>query len=122
MSCLNYRGLTETDAAAVSELGFYDDRARDEAWRDYFVSAAVDPFHLTNLEAIREWGGRTLTQGALNWIMAKSEFNIPIPGARKPNQIIENAGAVEFGPLSERTMQDIEKLISRRPKGEPRDR
>lgn len=102
-----------------------DNRSRDEAWRDYFVDAMVDPTHLANLESVRECltvGGRTLTQGALNWIMAKSELNIPIPGARKPNQIIESAGAVAFGPLPEDTMQEIEKLISRPPEGKARDR
>ena len=102
-----------------------DNRSRNEAWRGYFIDAAVDRSHLANLEAVRECltiGGRTLTQGALNWIMAKSENNIPIPGARKPGQIIESAGAVESGPLPEDTMLEIEKLISRRPEGEPRDR
>jgi len=54
--------------------------------------------------------------------MAKSDKNIPIPGARKPSQIIESAGAVHFGPLPENTMIEIEHLINRRPEGEPRDR
>jgi len=102
-----------------------DNRSRDEAWRDYFVDAAVDPIHLSNLEAVRECltiGGRTLTQGALNWIMAKSPDNISIPGARLPAQIIESASAVEFGPLPENTMKEIEELIVRSPEGEPKDR
>lgn len=108
-----------------TRFGKEDNRSRDEAWRDYFVDAAVDPIHLKNLEAIREcltFGGRTLTQGALNWVMAKSSGNIPIPGARIPAQIIESAGAVEFGPLPDNVMSDIEALIERRPEGEPRDR
>jgi len=102
-----------------------DNRSRDEAWRDYFVDAAVEPTHLSNLEAVRECltiGGRTLTQGSLNWIMAKSPSNIPIPGARIPAQIIESARAVEFGALPENTMIEIEKLINRRPEGEAQDR
>jgi len=102
-----------------------DNRSRDEAWRDYFVDSAVDPIHLKNLAAVRECltvDGSTLTQGALNWIMAKSDHNIPIPGARKPDQIIESAGAVEFGALPQNTMEEIEKLIERRPEGEPQDR
>jgi len=102
-----------------------DNRSRDEAWRDYFVDSGVDPIHLNNLDAIRECltiGGRTLTQGALGWIMAKSSSNIPIPGARKPAQIIESALAVEFGALPTSTMIEIEELIARRPEGEPKDR
>lgn len=102
-----------------------DNRSREEAWRDYFVDAAVDPQHLKNLNAIREClmiDGRSLTQGALGWIMAKTPANIPIPGARTEDQIIESAGAIEFGPLPEATMIEIESLIQRRPEGEPRDR
>lgn len=102
-----------------------DNRARDEAWRDYFVDAAVDPVHLANLEAVRDCltvGGRSLTQGALAWIMARSSNNLPIPGARTRSQIMESAGAVEFGPLQDAVMREIENLIVRRPEGEPRDR
>lgn len=102
-----------------------DNRSRDEAWRDYFVGSAVDPVHLKNLDAVREClsiGGRSLTQGALGWIMARSENNIPIPGARTPEQIIESAGAIEYGALPEETMAEIELLIDRRPEGQPRDR
>ncbi|MBX2836077.1 MAG: aldo/keto reductase [Gammaproteobacteria bacterium] len=102
-----------------------DNRSREEAWRDYFVDSSVAPIHLRNLEAVREClmnGGRTLTQGALNWIMAKSPVNIPIPGARTADQIIESARSVEFGPLPENIMDEIEALIERSPEGEPRDR
>ena len=102
-----------------------DNRSRNEAWRDYFIDAAVDPIHLSNLEAVRECltvDGRSLTQGALNWIMAKSPNSIPIPGARTVDQITESASAAEFGPLPEHTMKEIEILINRSPEGNPRGR
>lgn len=102
-----------------------DNRSRNEAWRDYFVGSAVDPTHLKNLEAVREClmsGGRTLTQGALGWILAKSPGSIPIPGARTADQIIESAGAIDLGPLSKSVMVEIETLIERCSEGEARDR
>lgn len=102
-----------------------DNRSREEAWRDYFVDSAVDPVHLKNLDAVREClmsDGRSLTQGALGWIMARSPGNVPIPGARTANQIVESAGAIQFGPLSEDVMAEIETLIERQPEGDPRDR
>lgn len=51
--------------------------------------------------------GRTLAQAALGFVWALSETTIPIPGAKNRNQLIENAKALEFGPLS----NDVVKFI-----------
>jgi len=102
-----------------------DVRSVNNAKRDYFQDARPAGVHLQNLAAIREVlqsGGRTLAQGALCWLLAKSERNFPIPGARTEKQATENAGAVVHGPLSADTMAEIEKLIDRQPEGAPRAR
>lgn len=102
-----------------------DNRSREEGWRNDFVDSAVAPLHLKNPDVIRESlmrSGCSLTQGALGWIMAKSPHNIPIPGARTDDQIVESAGANELGLLSEDVMSEIETLIEHRAEGEPRDR
>ncbi|MEO0401697.1 MAG: aldo/keto reductase [Pseudomonadota bacterium] len=102
-----------------------DVRSVNSAKRDYFQDAKPAPAHLRNLAAIRELlqtGGRTLAQGSLCWLMAKSETNIPVPGARTEQQAVENAGAVAFGPLPENVMADIETLINRVPEGDARAR
>lgn len=57
-------------------------------------------------------GGRTLAQGALAWIWRKSNKTIPIPGFKTVKQAIENANALNFGPLSSDQMQEIERLWS----------
>ena len=44
--------------------------------------------------------GRTLVQGALGWIWARSERTIPIPGFKTVAQVEENAGALAHGPLA----------------------
>ena len=102
-----------------------DNRSRDEAWKDYFVDCGVAPIYLQQLDSIKEClsvGGRSLAQGALGWLMAKSERNIPLPGARTAAQVIENAAALEFGPLPANAMAEIETLIQRTPEGEARSR
>jgi aryl-alcohol dehydrogenase-like predicted oxidoreductase len=66
--------------------------------------------------------GQTLAQGALCWLLAKSERNIPVPGARTAKQAAENAAAVAFGALSDSVMAEIESLIARDPEGVPRAR
>jgi aryl-alcohol dehydrogenase-like predicted oxidoreductase len=67
-----------------------------------------------NLEAIRDVltsGGRTLAQGALAWIWARSGITLPIPGIRTVAQVEDNAGAMKFGPLSADQMHQISDLL-----------
>jgi aryl-alcohol dehydrogenase-like predicted oxidoreductase len=69
--------------------------------------------HLDRLQTLREVltsDGRTLVQGALGWLWAKSDITIPIPGFKTVVQVQENAGALRFGPLSAEQMQQIEEL------------
>jgi aryl-alcohol dehydrogenase-like predicted oxidoreductase len=109
----------------VSTLPVDDVRAMNSDRRDYFHDARVAPKYLDNLEVIRELlqtGGRSLAQGALCWLLAKSGRNIPLPGARTVAQVRENAGAIEFGALPVAVMHEIETLIERGPEGEPRAR
>lgn len=56
--------------------------------------------------------GRTLAQGALGWIWARSEHTIPIPGFKTVAQVEENVGALEFGPLDDEQMQQIDEILS----------
>ena len=57
--------------------------------------------------------GRTLAQGALGWLWACSPVTIPIPGFKSVAQVQENAGALQFGPLSETAMREIDRLLDR---------
>ena len=102
-----------------------DVRSVNSERRDYFRDAKPAEAHLRNLAAIRELlqtQGRTVAQGALCWLLAKSDRNIPVPGARTERQAVENAGAVAFGPLPQDVMSEIEALMERTPEGPPRAR
>jgi aryl-alcohol dehydrogenase-like predicted oxidoreductase len=71
---------------------------------------------LEALAAIRDClteDGRTLVQGALAWIWARSPATIPIPGFKTVAQAEENAGALAHGPLSDRCMREIDDLLER---------
>jgi aryl-alcohol dehydrogenase-like predicted oxidoreductase len=90
------------------------DRAPD--WMKYFKDGSPNPEWLKKLEAIREIltsGGRTLAQGALAWLWARSEKTIPIPGFRTVAQVEENVGAMQFGPLSVGQMREIDTILER---------
>ncbi len=102
-----------------------DVRSLNHDWRFYFHDGKVPEKYLTNVNALRELlqtGGRTLAQGSLCWLLAKSPNNIPIPGARTVEQIRENAAAAEFGPLPASVMEEIETLIEREDEGPSRAR
>lgn len=67
---------------------------------------------LENIREILKSKGRTLAQGAIAWNWAKSENTIPIPGFKTAKQVEENAGALQFGPLSEEQMEEIESILN----------
>lgn len=71
--------------------------------------------YLGRLEKVRQIltdQGRTLAQGALAWLWARSSQNIPIPGFKSLAQVEENAGALQLGPLSDEQMQKIVEILS----------
>jgi aryl-alcohol dehydrogenase-like predicted oxidoreductase len=71
---------------------------------------------LRQVDELREMltsDGRTLAQGAIGWIWARSNRAIPIPGFKTVAQVEENAAAVEFGPLSQKQMQEVERILER---------
>lgn len=79
----------------------------------FFKGGKPVPELLQKLNAIKEIlgsNGRTPAQGALGWIWAKSEKTIPIPGFKTEKQVEENAGALDFGPLTQSQMQEIEEI------------
>jgi aryl-alcohol dehydrogenase-like predicted oxidoreductase len=55
---------------------------------------------------------RTLAQGALGWLWARSNAMIPIPGFKTVEQVEENAAAMWFGPLSPDQMAEINELMA----------
>jgi aryl-alcohol dehydrogenase-like predicted oxidoreductase len=71
---------------------------------------------LRQVDALREVltrDGRTLAQGALGWIWARSARAVPIPGSKTVAQVQENAGAMRFGALGEEQMQEVERILER---------
>lgn len=52
--------------------------------------------------------GRTMAQGALAYIWALDDRMVPIPGFKSMQQVQENAGAMQFGPLTEAQVKEIQ--------------
>lgn len=89
-------------------------------WMKYFKDGQPNPEWLDKVSAIGEIlrsGGRTLAQGALAWLWARSEKTLPIPGFRTVAQIEENCGALQYGPLTAEQMRQIEDILQREAAG-----
>ena len=99
-----------------------DIRASGAEWMEYYQDGSPNPELLQKMDAVRDIltsDGRSLVQGALCWIWAKNPANIPVPGARTPEQIEGLAGALAHGPLTPSQMTEIEMLIDRDPNPGP---
>jgi aryl-alcohol dehydrogenase-like predicted oxidoreductase len=91
---------------------FPQNDVRNDEWsRDHFFTPTLD--QLEALRGILTSNGRSLVQGALAWIWARSEKAIPIPGFKTVAQVQENAKAMEFGPLTAEQMKEIDTLLGR---------
>ena len=85
-------------------------------WMKYFKNGKPNTEWLGKRDAIREIltsNGRTVAQGALAWLWGRSEKTLPIPGFRTVKQVKENAGAMQFGPLTKEQMGEIDRLLER---------
>lgn len=93
-----------------------DIRTLPPSWLRFFDEGGVPaPEWWDKVSAVRdilESDGRTLAQGALAWLWARSPRTVPIPGFRTVEQAEENAGAMALGPLKDRQLTEIATLIA----------
>ena len=109
-------GLLTGKYDATSRLPGDDVRGASPAWMTYFTGGRPNPEFLARLDAVREIlasGGRTLAQGALGWLLARSGRTVPIPGIRTVAQAEQNAGALRHGPLTAGQLTEIDSLLRR---------
>jgi aryl-alcohol dehydrogenase-like predicted oxidoreductase len=91
---------------------FPQNDVRNDEWsKDHFFAPTLN--QLGAIRKILTSNGRTLVQGALAWIWARSEKTIPIPGFKTVAQVEENAKAMQFGPLTAEQMKEIDSLLGR---------
>jgi aryl-alcohol dehydrogenase-like predicted oxidoreductase len=79
-------GLLTGKYTADSRPGLDDVRgAKSPDWMKYFKDGKPNPVWLARRDAVRDIlnsDGRTVSQGALAWLWARSEKTLPIPGFR----------------------------------------
>lgn len=93
-----------------------DVRGAGHSWVTVFRNGEPVPELVEKLNAVRDIltsGGRSLVQGALAWIWAKSPNAVPIPGIKTAEQAVELAGALEHGPLTREQFLEVERILGR---------
>lgn len=111
MGLLTGKYTAETKPSADDVRG-----EKSPEWMKYFKNGKPSAEWLAKRDAIREIltsNGRTVAQGALAWLWARSPQTVPIPGFRTVKQVTENCEAMQFGPLSAEQMIEIDRLLGR---------
>lgn len=101
--------FTETSMVSKDDV-----RGAGHSWVPFFKDGRPVSEFLKALDSVKEIltsGGRTLVQGALAWNWGKSCNTIPIPGFKTVKQVEENAKAMEFGPLTQEQMDEIDRIL-----------
>jgi aryl-alcohol dehydrogenase-like predicted oxidoreductase len=110
-------GLLTGKYTLGTTLAIDDVRGRNSPeWMSYFNSGQPNPLWLAKIEAVRSIlmsNGRTLAQGALAWLWARSPQTLPIPGFKNIAQVEENCGALRQEPLAAEQMREISLLLER---------
>jgi aryl-alcohol dehydrogenase-like predicted oxidoreductase len=107
-------GLLSGKFSTDKTIGEKDVRGAALDWMVYFKDGRAAPEFARMLDAISELlraDGRTLSQGALAWLWAKSARTLPIPGFRTVAQVEENAGALDKGPLPKTVADEIDSVL-----------
>ncbi|HWM06514.1 MAG TPA: aldo/keto reductase [Actinophytocola sp.] len=92
-----------------------DIRSAAPDWLRFFRDGVPTAEWSARVAAVREIltsDGRTLAQGALGWLWARSERTVPIPGFRTVAQAEENANALELGPLRPAQLAELEDVLT----------
>ena len=93
-------------------VGARDVRAGGYEWMTYFRDGRGAPQWLAAIDELRDiltGNGRTLIQGALGWIWARSAATVPIPGFKNRLQVQELIAALEHGPLGAEEFAAVER-------------
>jgi aryl-alcohol dehydrogenase-like predicted oxidoreductase len=106
--------LTGKYHGRTTALADDDVRTLSPDWLPWFDKGVATPEWTRRVDQLRAaltCDGRTLAQGALGWLLARSPAIVSIPGARTPAQASENFATLEKGPLPDDALAEIDRLV-----------
>lgn len=107
-------GLLTDRVTAQTVIPTGDLRHDPPAWLTWFQRGRPNPTFLAQRNAVRDVltsDGRTLAQGALAWIWARSPVTVPIPGCRTVAEVEQNAASMAYGPLTAAQLAAIDDVL-----------
>ncbi len=108
-------GLLTAKVTAATTFGADDIRGRAPEWLQWFADGRPTPEFLRRRDAVRDIltsDGRSLAQGALAWVLARSSRTVPIPGVRTVAQVEENAAVLDRAPISPQQVEEVRSLLA----------
>ncbi len=109
-------GLLAGRITRETQLAEDDIRGIGAEWLEWFKDGRPATAFMDRVDAVRAIlgeGDRSMVEGALGWLWARSPWVIPIPGFRTVAQVEQNAAARDRGPLSADQMVRIEAALGR---------
>lgn len=108
-------GLLSGKFSASDNLQKNDVRAQDFDWLRFFKNGQPSPEYLKMLDALKElltFGGRSVVQGSLSWILAYSPQALPVPGFKTAKQAEENFSTASLDLLPDNIMAEIDQILT----------
>lgn len=91
-----------------------DIHGNEPEWLKYFKNGKLGKEWLDKVGVLRDIltsDGRNLVQGVLAWMWARSKRIIPVPGFKTVKQVEGYAASMQFGPLTDMQMKEIDLLL-----------
>ncbi len=89
-----------------------DSRAKKDP--RYLKADAITPDVMKKVQALNQIAqnrGQSMAQMALAWVLEKPEVTSVLIGASRPEQVIENAKALQAGPFTQEELQTIDNIL-----------
>ena len=109
-------GLLAGRITRDTRLAEDDIRGIGAEWLEWFRDGRPTDEFMDKVDAVRVIlgeGDRSMVEGALGWLWARSPWVIPIPGFRTVAQVEQNAAARDLGPLSDDQVARIDAALGR---------
>lgn len=108
-------GLLSGKFSGGESLPKNDVRAQAFDWLRFFKNGQPSPEYLKMLDSLKDlltFGGRSVAQGSLSWILAYAPRAIPVPGFKNVKQAEENFSVATMDLLPDNIMAEIELVLS----------
>lgn len=107
-------GLLSGKFTGSEKLPANDVRAQAFDWLRFFKNGQPSAEYLQQLDSLKDlltYGGRSVAQGSLSWILTHSPHALPVPGFKNVKQATENFATAQMDLLPDNIMAEIASIF-----------